>query len=222
MKIALRHIIFAFIIAGLCVRTFQHREALFNDWDEGIYAKVADDMAERNSFLLPYFNEKPYFDKPPVTHGTAAIAFKLFPHHRELASRGMMTLAGIALLGVTYLLSRRITQFFFAQKLSTLSEWQQELIFFSPVFATALTPVFLDRAVRLNTDSILALSWLTYFLAGSSFKGKLVSVVVGTWTKSIAGFYPMVFDVFSFAFSKQKRSSYLCILVFPLLHLAGS
>lgn len=204
MKITFRHILFAFIIVGLIVRLYQHQGALFNDWDEGIYAKVAEDIANRNAFVFPRFNGTPYLDKPPVTHGVAAIGFKLAPSHKELASRGMMTLVAVAMLIFIYILSRRITTTFFSNQLGTLQEWQKELLFFTPVFATALTPVFLDRAIRLNTDSILTLSWLGYFLAGTSFRGKFISVVVGTWTKSIAGFYPMIFDIFSFAYAKNK------------------
>ncbi len=203
MKI--RYIIFGFIALGLFVRVFHFQNALFSDWDEGIYAEVASDIKERNAYFLPRFNGEPWLDKPPMTSALTAIAFTLFPNHKELASRSMMTLAAIGLLGVVYLLSRRITSYFFPSTLRNLPEWQQELIFFSPVFVTALTPVLLDRAVRLNTDSILALSWLTYFLAGTSMRGKLASVALGTWTKSMAGFYPMVFDIFSFLFAKDKR-----------------
>ncbi len=202
MKI--RYFIFGFIALGLLLRVFHFQNALFSDWDEGIYAEVAADMTERNSYILPDFNGQPWLDKPPMTSILTAIAFKVFPEHKELASRSMMTLVAIGLLGVVYLLSRRTISFFFSAEINGLSEWQRELILFTPVFVTSLTPVFLDRAIRLNTDSILALTWLTYFLAGQSFKGKLASIALGTWTKSAAGFYPMIFDIFSFSFAKEK------------------
>lgn len=202
MKI--RYFIFGFIALGLLFRAFQFQNALFSDWDEGIYAEVASDMTERNSYILPEFNGEPWLDKPPVTSILTAISFNAFPNHKELASRTVMALVAIGLLGVVYLLSRRTVSFFFSSEVSSLPEWQKELIFFTPVFVTALTPVFLDRAIRLNTDSILAFSWLTYFLAAQSFKGKLASVILGTWTKSAAGFYPMIFDIFSFAYAKEK------------------
>lgn len=203
MKI--RHIIFGCIALGLFVRVFHFQNALFTDWDEGIYAEVASDMIERNAYLLPKFNGEPWLDKPPMTSALTAIAFTLFPEHKELASRSVMTLTAIGLLGIVYLLSRRITSHFFLASANNMPEWQRELIFFSPVFVTALTPVLLDRAVRLNTDSILALSWLLYFFAGTSMSGKLASIALGTWTKSMAGFYPMVFDAFSFIFAKDKK-----------------
>ena len=47
MKI--RYFIFGFIALGLLFRAFQFQNALFSDWDEGIYAEVASDMTERNS-----------------------------------------------------------------------------------------------------------------------------------------------------------------------------
>jgi 4-amino-4-deoxy-L-arabinose transferase-like glycosyltransferase len=215
-----RYIIFAFIVIGLFWRTYQHQNVLFSDWDEGIYAEVASDMVEHHSYILPSFNGEPWLDKPPVTSALTAVAFQLFPHHKELASRFMMTFAAIGLLGVVYLLSRYTMMHFFSRDLENLPEWQRELILFSPVFATALTPVFLDRAVRLNTDSILALSWLCYFLSRESFKGKIASIALGTWTKSMAGFYPMMFDIVSFASAKQKTKQALWYMGLILVGLS--
>jgi len=214
MKI--KYIIFAFIVVGLLFRVVQYQHALFSDWDEGIYAEVAADMVERNSYILPEFNSQPWLDKPPVVGMLIAGAFKLFPEHKELASRATMAFVAIGLLAFLYILSKRITTFFFAEKLNSLSEWMRELVFFSPLFATALTPVFLDRAIRLNTDSLLAVSWLGYFVARESFQGKFAAIIIGTWTKSVAGFYPMVFDIFSFFTLKNKTKNiglYIALIV---------
>lgn len=200
----LKYLIFGFIVLGLCIRATNHRGALFTDWDEGIYAEVADEMIQNGSYIYTTFNGEPWLDKPPVAGMLNAITFTLFPQHKELASRLLMVVMASCLLGILYLLARRTTNYFFSSAMSSIAEWQRELIYFSPIFATALTPVFLDRAIRLNTDSILALSWLGYFLVRESFVGKLGFIALGTWTKSIVGFYPMLFDIFTFSTAKQK------------------
>ena len=84
MKI--KYFIFGFIILGLCIRAYNYRLALFSDWDEGIYAEVADEALQRGSLIFSSFNGEPWLDKPPVTSILTAGAFALFPAHKELGT----------------------------------------------------------------------------------------------------------------------------------------
>jgi len=49
------------------------------DWDEGLVAQVAREIAQRGSetWLYPTLWGEPYLNKPPLVHGLVAIAYKL-------------------------------------------------------------------------------------------------------------------------------------------------
>ncbi len=212
----LRYLLFGFIIVGLLLRAYQYQNALFTDWDEGIYAELAAESISKNAYVMTQFNGEPWIDKPPIGSIVMSIGFLLMPENKELGSRLMMVLVASCMLILLYQLSRKIHSYFFSESIGRLPEWQQELVYFSPVFVTALTPLFHERSIHLNTDTLLATSWLGYFVYHQSFYGRLFFVGFGTWAKSILGFYPMLFDVFPFMGSKQKAQEigrYVIIIV---------
>lgn len=56
------------------------------DRDETYYAEVTREMNARNDFLVPYYNNKPWLEKPPLLYWTQSLSFRLFGEN-SFASR---------------------------------------------------------------------------------------------------------------------------------------
>jgi 4-amino-4-deoxy-L-arabinose transferase-like glycosyltransferase len=78
------------------------------DLDEAIYAETAREMVETGNWLTPQFNYSPDFDKPILLYWFMATAFKTFGLS-ELSARLTSAVFGLALLVVTYGLTRRVS-----------------------------------------------------------------------------------------------------------------
>ncbi len=48
------------------------------DRDETYYAEVTREMNGRGDFVVPYYNGKPWLEKPPLLYWTQSVAFKVF------------------------------------------------------------------------------------------------------------------------------------------------
>lgn len=72
----------------------------FWDPDEAHYAQTSREMIDRGDWLTPYYNERTFFDKPPLFHIFQATAMTLFGQ-TELAARLVPALAALALIGLT-------------------------------------------------------------------------------------------------------------------------
>jgi 4-amino-4-deoxy-L-arabinose transferase-like glycosyltransferase len=77
------------------------------DLDEAIYAETAREMVETGNWLTPQFNYSPDFDKPILLYWFMATVFKTFGLS-EFSARLTSAVFGLALLMVTYGLTRRI------------------------------------------------------------------------------------------------------------------
>ena len=77
------------------------------DLDEAIYAETAREMVESGNWLTPQFNYSPDFDKPILLYWFMATAFKTFGLS-EFSARLTSAVFGLALLMVTYGLTRRV------------------------------------------------------------------------------------------------------------------
>lgn len=64
----------------------------------------------------------------------------------------------------------------------------------------------MEISTLLNTDIIIALSWLGYFYYFSSFCKRTFFLILGVWSKSLVGFYPLILDFFYFFAQKKYRS----------------
>lgn len=64
-------------------------------------------MVERSDWLVPYYQGRPFFDKPPLTYWLIALAFELFGVSPGSA-RLVPAFAGLALLVATWALGRRL------------------------------------------------------------------------------------------------------------------
>ncbi len=72
------------------------------DWDEAIFAQVAREIVQSGDWLTLHWGYELYFNKPPLLLWLTACAYLLF-EVTEFAARLPSALAGIGLVGVTYL-----------------------------------------------------------------------------------------------------------------------
>ncbi len=181
---------FLFLLAGLIYRTYQFRHQPFYDWDEGIYAEVAKEII-KNKSLKTTFNEHPWLNKPPLSHFIIAFVF-ILTDYSHFFSRLIFTSFSFFTLLLTYLLAKKLFKNSF-------------LALLSPLFLLS-SQIYLERSVLLNTDIIIALSWLGYFYYFSSFWKRTFFLILGVWSKSLAGFYPLFLDFFHFFSQKRDHS----------------
>jgi 4-amino-4-deoxy-L-arabinose transferase-like glycosyltransferase len=74
--------------------------ASFWDPDEAHYAETTREMIARHDWLTPYYNEVPFFDKPPLFHVLQAAAMWTFGQ-TETGARIVPAVAALALIALT-------------------------------------------------------------------------------------------------------------------------
>jgi len=123
------------------------------NWDEAWYAGISRNMFLRGNYIIPYWNNAPYFDKGPLYHWLSVFAFKIIPNW-ETAARLPSALAGIGCVILTYFLGKHL----FSQKVGLVSS-----------LVLASTVGFLFRSRTGNLDSLMVFlilaSFLSFFLA---------------------------------------------------------
>lgn len=77
------------------------------DWDEAIYAQISKEMVSSGDWLTPHWDYQPWFDKPPLYMWATAVLFRLFGIS-EFWARAPSAFSGIAVVGLTYLIGRRL------------------------------------------------------------------------------------------------------------------
>jgi 4-amino-4-deoxy-L-arabinose transferase-like glycosyltransferase len=82
-------------------------ERLLRTWDESIYAEVAKEMLERHSWLTPYWNFRPWFEKPPLLMWATAAMYRIFGVS-ETSARITTALCGVAVVWLTFEIGRRL------------------------------------------------------------------------------------------------------------------
>lgn len=218
MKFKLRYLIFAFIILGFIVRAHTMQDIFFWPWDEGIYAEVADEILINKS-LNTTFNNGIWLNKPPLAHALVAGSFLLF-ENRELGARLLMVIFSSLLLILTYMLAEKTLRFFFSKEFEDLPLWEKEIVPMIPVLMTASTFLFLERSTLINTDVMLGVAWVGYFLTRGSYIGKLFFISFGTLTKSFLGLYPLGFELLMLrkgSISLKGLMKGIALLVIPLV-----
>lgn len=210
-------IVFIAIFLGLLIRNINYAPVMFYDWDEGIYAQVAWELYE-NKTLNTTFNDTVWLNKPPLSHALIAGSFALFGRD-EFWPRMVMVFFGISLLLVTYLLCRKIMLGLYKKELSRMGRHHKEMLYLLPVLALASTPLFIERSIVLNTDIMLGVSWVGFFLA-STFIPKLLFLFFGVVSKSIVGYYPALVSIFQLKkedLSFRKLPQLLILIFVPLV-----
>jgi 4-amino-4-deoxy-L-arabinose transferase-like glycosyltransferase len=76
------------------------------DWDEGIYAGIAKNLALKPSLTL-YWNFQPWFEKPPLYMWLTAACFRIFAVN-EFWARAVAALSGVAITGIIHGLMARV------------------------------------------------------------------------------------------------------------------
>jgi 4-amino-4-deoxy-L-arabinose transferase-like glycosyltransferase len=72
----------------------------FWDPDEAHYAETTRELIETGDWLAPYYNDRPFFDKPILFHWLQAMAMRV-AGASELGARLVPALAALALIGLT-------------------------------------------------------------------------------------------------------------------------
>ena len=72
----------------------------FWDPDEAHYAETSREMIDTGDWLAPYYNDRPFFDKPILFHWLQALAMKV-AGPSELGARLFPAIAALALVGFT-------------------------------------------------------------------------------------------------------------------------
>lgn len=181
-------LIFLIILIGLLLRNYAFRQVLFFDWDEGMYGQIAKEMI-RNKSIITTFNNQLWFDKPPLSHLLIALSFLIF-QESEFYSRLVMVFLSFIVL---------ILLFFLTQKL-----FKKQIASLISVLVVSATPIFQERATMLNSDLLVAISWLGYFLFWEKYWLKLFFLTIGVWSKSVLGFYPLIFEVVYYLINIDK------------------
>ena len=88
------------------------------DWDEGIYAEVSREMLA-HGWLVPFWNQAVWLEKPPLMLWITAVFFKLFGV-TDFWARAGSALSGVALVGLLHV--------WLALKKDTLTAWLSTLI----------------------------------------------------------------------------------------------
>lgn len=208
-------IVFAFIFIGLIVRNIKFASQPFSDWDEALYAQPAVEMLQ-NKTLVTTFNGRIWLDKPPLVHALVASTFLLFGQS-EFWARLLMVLLAFALLLLLYFLARKVLNNFFNPHLSKLPPWQRELLYLLPILIVSSSSIFLEKAIFLNTDLIVAVSWLGYFLFVENYWLKLFFLLIGVFSKSVFGFYSLIYDLISIKKKYLTKQNLLKALLLVVL-----
>jgi len=186
--------VFVFIFVGLFVRDIHLFNVLFYDWDESMYAQIAREMIKSKS-LITTFNGEIWFDKPPLAHLVIAIIFMLFGES-EFYSRLLFVFLSITLLVFVYLLTKKVIEEIFQKEIKNNKKFINQITYLLPVFVISSANIFIDRATLLNTDTIIAVTWVGYLLFIDNYKIKGIMLVIGVWSKSVFGYYPLIIDIF--------------------------
>lgn len=212
-------ITFLSILSGLIIRNIHLSRVLFYDWDEGMYAQIAQEIINNKS-LFTTFNGHIWLDKPPLIHSLISLVF-LIIGNSEFWARMLMVVGSFSLLILTYLLAKKIS------KKNTIAS-------LLPVAVLAASPIFLERATLLNSDIFIAISWLGYFLFWDKYWAKLFFLTLGVWSKSVLGFYPLIFELVDWSIKylvlrqqlklnfKKIGQCFLFILIPSLWYIAGT
>lgn len=131
----LKNFQFILIFSAILYLAFLGAYPLF-DKDEPYYAEAAREMIESNSYIIPYFNYVPRYEKPILFYLLEVVSFKAFGVN-EFAARLPSALLAIALLLINY---------FFAKRFATDSEEDTRFALYSSlILATSLEFFILAR-----------------------------------------------------------------------------
>ena len=77
-----------------------------DSWDEAIYAQAAKEMVRSGDWITPHWNEKEFFQKPPLLIWLTALLFKFFGVS-ETTARAVSAFSAVGVVLLTLLTARR-------------------------------------------------------------------------------------------------------------------
>src|SRR5215472_2350018 len=86
---------------------FQLGRNRLDSWDEAIYAQSAKEMIQTGDWVTPHWNQRNFFQKPPLALWLTALLFKAFGISETTARLGS-AIAGIGVVWLTVLLAQRL------------------------------------------------------------------------------------------------------------------
>ncbi len=212
---------FLFTLIGLIVRNIHLSRILFYDWDEAMYAQIAKEII-KNKSLFTTFNGQIWLDKPPLAHALVAFVFTTIGQS-EFWARMIMVIISFLLLILTYQATKKI--FLILKPKATKQEFIMGTLI--PTLLLAASPIFIERSALINSDTLIAVAWIGYLLYSNTFWAKLFFLTLGVWSKSVMGFYPMLFDAGAWILQKKKitiskiKKFFLFISIPSLWYVAG-
>lgn len=193
-------IIFCF---GIFIALFALGKGALIDYDEALYGKIIQHGISQEVYATLYYNNVPWFEKPPLLFWAIYLSSKLFGVS-EFAMRLPSALAGIGCLVLTYLISLAISE--------------RKIVALLSVFILVTIPIFWEaaRQIRFDVPVTLFILFSCYSLIQGNKNSKwYVGIAVGTGlailTKSIIGlFIPPLIIIISFVYLNFKwlRSKY--------------
>lgn len=200
---------FLFILFGLLLKNYKIKSVAYLEWDEGMYAQIAKEIINNKS-LITTFNGNLWFDKPPLSHVIIALSFVIFGES-EFVSRTAIIILSLILLFLLYQLNKKVIK----KKFNNI---EKKATIILPIMILIATPIFLERATTLNSDLLVAISWVGYLAFFENSFARILFIVIGVWGKSVLGFYPLLYDLFLITFKKQKLNfSYIKTTLVALL-----
>lgn len=102
----LKKLSFYVVIAGAALLLFYHLGIrTLDDWDEAIYAQISREIVNTGDWLTLHWGGSEWFHKPPFFMWLTAIAYQ-FLGVSEFSARVVSALAGVGVVGCTYLIGR--------------------------------------------------------------------------------------------------------------------
>jgi hypothetical protein len=143
--------------------------ASFHDGDESLYASVAREMSERNSFLTPTYWGEPFLHKPPLPYWLMSISAATLPGSREFDARFPSALSALLLLGLVYATARQLSGATGAILATGMLAFNHQFLF--------------EHAARsANFDALLTFLMFSALIAGlkaaGGFAWRLIAVVM--------------------------------------------
>lgn len=196
-------IIFLFIYATIVAYKLISQPTPFYDWDESLYVQTGKEMLAQRFFLFPLWQGQIWFDKPPLIPLLYATVSRLaFFTTPEISTRVFTLFVTIGTLLLIYKLYFKVLKNTYATTLVVL--------------LTSLTPIFLQRTQVVNLDVFLFIGWVGYCLFFRNFWIGVLFLLIGTLSKSLIGFYPVVligvFHIYLFIIKQIKKGEFLTIL----------
>lgn len=163
------------------------------DYDEGVFAEAAKEMAETGDWITPAYNGESRFDKPVFFYWTMALSYKLFGVN-EFGARFPSALSAFLLILAVFFFVRhfRGDQTAFYASLSLILS-----VYFSAYSHAAVTDMVLTLLITLSLFSFfLSLErgrWFTYgFYAFSSLAFLTKGLIGIIFPFGIAAIYTML------------------------------